>query len=144
MRHSNLSALSIAAVRPGNRSRRAALIWLALAAILFRGLIPDGDMLMTGSAGHPGLSIAFCPHMVAMPMFGDHHQRHSGSGKAAPDQLCPFAVAAAHGLVSASFSHLAVTAYAPPSPTAEAVSYQAAPLWLPPVRGPPAVLFMSV
>lgn len=120
------------------------LVWLALAAILFRGLIPDGDMLMTGRPGHPGLSIEFCPHMVAMAVFGGYHQHHSGSGKTGPDQLCPFAVAAAHGLMSATFSHLLLTHYAPPARTVDVISYRAAPLRLPPARGPPPVLTISV
>lgn len=124
---------------------RTAALHLALAGILLRGLIPVGDMLMFGSPGHPGISIMLCPYTTVMSMdmtIDASGHEHAGSGTVVPHSLCPFAVAAAHGMVVAIAIHFHAPTFSRPINDGEPLAYQIATLRRPPVRGPPAALFM--
>lgn len=126
---------------------RTVAFYLALTGILLRGLIPVGDMLMFGNPGHPGITIAFCPNASVMSrdvtIDTDGHA-HPGSGTVVPHQLCPFAVATAHGLASVIAVHFYPPSFVRPVNAREPVALRVVALRRPPVRGPPASLFVSI
>jgi len=62
-------------------------LWLAVAGVLFRGLIPAGLMPATAEAARHGSWLVLCTHGQTV------QQAHAGHGGASPGQ-CPFAAAA--------------------------------------------------
>lgn len=79
---------------------RSAALWLALAGMLYRSLVPAGFMPAAGEAVRAGMWLTLCPH-------GQLHD--SRAAPAAPHQpagdhgiqLCPFGTAAATALPGA-------------------------------------------
>lgn len=113
--------------------RRVTLIWLVLAAILYRGLIPAGFMPAAGQPGHGSL-LVLCPH-GDMAMHG-----HDGKGPgSAGIEQCPFGAAAGPALTSGNLTvglaRLAAAFRPDWSPVAGRADQ---PRLQPPARGPPA------
>ena len=111
-------------------------LWLVVAALAVRLLVPAGYML---SPARP-LALVACPGVTPVAHHGHggapaHHQ--------APDQPCAFAVLAAALAVAAATMLAAVTLLvaAPPASRPRTVAApRAPPRWRPPLRAPPLVL----
>jgi len=128
----------------------SATIWchLALAALLFRALLPDGYMLTRGDQGAPAIvpCPARSPELVQLiqSQAGHQHHHHHGADDGAPGSAsaaeCPFAAA----LLSPPSASLAVVAPAPaPSPPVVVPApgiARLASLRTPPATGPPSTL----
>ncbi|MDR3418029.1 MAG: hypothetical protein P4L83_17790 [Nevskia sp.] len=115
------------------RSWRVIAVWLALAGVLYRGLIPAGFMPASGEAARHGTLLALCSHGALHVHGGDG--AHAGYWSL--DQ-CPFGAAAGPGLPAARMAwDGAPPPRATPCPHYAHLRIETAALRLPPARGPP-------
>lgn len=117
---------------------RTAALWLALAGVLYRSLIPAGFMPAAGDAAHAGALLMLCPH-------GEFHGSHGSPAAPHPPagdhgvQLCPFGTAGASTLPGAA-ADVPVELDAVPLPGGRAEHRAALALVVPPpARAPPAL-----
>jgi hypothetical protein len=97
-----------------NRLRRhrgsSPVLWLALAALSLRALIPDGYMLAPRAELAAGVPVALCPaqnpELAPLLQRGHAHHHHhpaaDGGGAAHGGDSCPFALAAGPALLPAA------------------------------------------
>ena len=117
------------------KRRHLPVIWLVLAGVLYRGLIPAGFMPATGEAARDGAMLMVCPH----GMMGMHEHGGNGSGGASIEQ-CPFGAAAGPAVpgVKLVFSFAQEAAHFRPDWSA-GLNRGSTPHLQPPVRGPPVL-----
>ncbi|MBB3348711.1 hypothetical protein [Sphingomonas sp. BK069] len=111
-------------------------LWLVVAALAVRLLVPAGYML---SPARP-LALVACPGVA--PVAHHRHDR-SPAHHRAPEQPCAFAALTTPLAVAAATVPPAVTALAAatPAPRRRAVAApRAPPRWRPPLRAPPLAL----
>ncbi|MBW6531725.1 hypothetical protein KZ820_13355 [Sphingomonas sp. RRHST34] len=111
-------------------------LWLVVAALAVRLLVPAGYML---SPTRP-LALVACPGVTPVA-----HHGHDGSPahQQAPDQPCAFAALAAPLAVAAVavLATLTLLVAATPTPRLRAAAApRAPPRWRPPLRAPPLAL----
>lgn len=126
---------------------RSAVIHLALAAVLFRALVPDGFMVARSVEGTP--SVVPCPARSAelvqliQSQSGHHHHHHhgdAGTQAGASAAECPFAASLL--TPPPATTPLAVAHLAPAAPTVappHALARRALAR-KPPATGPPSAL----
>jgi hypothetical protein len=114
---------------------RALLLWLALSAIVYRGLIPAGFMPVFAGDG-AGVGLALCSGGALV-----RSDRGKDGGKTAVMEQCAYAAASVPVVPAAAPAQVPAQAVALPVQIANAATPRLAPTYsLPPARGPPATL----
>ncbi|MGH8460812.1 MAG: hypothetical protein ACRESS_04340 [Stenotrophobium sp.] len=120
------------------KQRHFLVIWLVLASVFYRGLIPAGFMpSATGAATRHGALLVICHHGE----FATHEQgaNGSGAGTTSLDQ-CPFGAAAGPALPSVKIAFSFAPGLADFRLGWSAVlNRSASPQLQPPARGPPTL-----
>lgn len=111
-------------------------IWLALAGLVYRALIPSGFMPASGAQAQTGAVMVMCPGGMLMPAEPDA----KGKPQAFHYAQCPFAVAIAPALPSVLVLPPALAALYAAMPAPGLLSALPAPAHThPPARGPPSL-----
>lgn len=115
------------------RRYRAAFAWLALAAVLLRGLLPTGFMPAHAGGEAPGIVIAWCSGGTL------HFDGHDPAGHRVESGQCPFALSAM-AAIPPSLPALRASERRASGSASEAVPAKPAASFraLPPARAPPA------
>ncbi len=131
---SRLTGIGVPFVSIARRSHLLA-IWLVMASVLYRGLIPVGFMPATGEARRHGAVLMVCPH-------GQFSGHGAGGGHAGDSSLqqCPFGAAAAPAIPNLKAVHFFAPLPVPRRADAAGMDVASATHWLlPPARAPPAL-----
>jgi hypothetical protein len=110
-------------------------VWLAIASVLYRGLIPAGLMPASGEAARHGMLLVLCTH-------GELGGKLPNGGHAGDSSLqqCPFGAAAGPALPStASVGWVAAAQATLHLPFSQQQPRYSAYRALPPARAPPAL-----
>ncbi len=115
------------------------MLWLALAAMLGHGLLPQGFMLGRDAAAPDRYGLIFCSGGEAQAVRGSGHGLPDGGATIELGQACAFAMAAMAALPPPLAAALDVPARTLPTPPPTPLDRPATPYRRPHATGPPAL-----
>ncbi len=115
------------------------MLWLALAAMLGHGLLPQGFMLGRDAAAPDRYGLIFCSGGAAQAVRGGDHALPDGGATIEPGKSCAFAMAAMAALPPPPAIALDVPTRTPSPPARTSCDRPATPCPQPHATGPPAL-----